>query len=168
MEEKVRPEFINYLAEKYMKSEYVIIAPYISNFSKNVKAPSLLRILGLPENKVKDSAFETLKYLNDTDQNELIDKWDLFKWRVLAFITVQDVFDSTFYDSEDHREIFHQWYFYYEAKYLLIEMILCGLSGFYISVHILERLFLEFNLLQLYYHSECREKNSFAPLKRFF
>ena len=41
MEEKIRPEFINNLAEKYMRGEYIIIAPYINDFSKNARAPSL-------------------------------------------------------------------------------------------------------------------------------
>ncbi len=95
--------------------------------------------------------------------------WLDFKWKLSAFYTVQDVFDAPLYKLQDEKSLFHQWYFYYESKYLLIETIMCGLNGFTTaSIDLLLRLFLEFNILQTYFYRKLKESQDYGLLENYF
>lgn len=129
--------------------------------------PDLVAILGLEKNHLSDIATETLDILEN--ESEIFPDWNILKKKVSAFLTLQDVFDGTLFPPDnDQKLIFHQWYFYYEAKYILTEWVLLGLNGFSVGSASIARLFIEFCMLQNYYFRETRKHRSFAPLLNFF
>jgi len=94
--------------------------------------------------------------------------WLDFRWKVAAFISVQDAFDSPLFESKDTpMSMFYLWYFYCESRYLLTESIICGLNGTYVASKAVLRTFLEFNLLQLYFYNVSHETQSYAALDDF-
>jgi len=60
------------------------------------------------------------------------------------------------------------YYFYYESKLILIETIMASLNGLHIANTHLFRTFIEFTLLQNYFHNKMVEKNNFDLLKNYF
>ena len=92
-----------------------------------------------------------------------------FKWRLSAYVAIQDIFDSPILENmDDPLSMFHIWYFYYESKYILIESILSGFYGLYLSSEVLSRLFIEFNILQNYFYRRITLENNFIALKKYF
>lgn len=94
--------------------------------------------------------------------------WTDLKWKLTAFTYIQDIFDAVLRDGDDARALFRQYYFYFESQRLLSESILCGLNGFYAAAQALLRPFLEFSLLQNYYHRALRESHSYGVLEQYF
>ena len=131
--------------------------------------PSLLKILPLNEKLLSTYAVKTIDYLEKerTEEDTLI-KYSDFKWSVLAFFTIQDIFEAFLFEESALKNMFHQWYFYYESKYLFVELILCWLNGFYKAESSLLRSFTEFNLLQLYFYRITKGTQSYKTLNQYF
>lgn len=131
--------------------------------------PLLKQILGLNNRALSSSATRVLNLLEEEgiDKESTLTFVD-FKWKLMAFLAIQDVLDGRVYEGNSENNMFRQWYFYFESKYILIELILCNLNGFYVSSTALLRHFTEFNLLQNYYHRMSRETSSFALLEDYF
>ncbi len=128
---------------------------------------SILESLEIEETILSNTAKEALEALEVASAAPDSD-WLDFKWKLMAFTYVQDIFDSPLYAGDDIRTIFHQYYFYYESLNILTESVLCGLNGFYTAAYALLRLFLEFSLLQNYYYRITNETPSYHALERYF
>ena len=124
---------------------------YYPNIDALVTPGPLIRLIGLKNDDLSDRERNVLSLIENTEDSDNNKNYSDFKWRVLAFLSVQDVFDAPLAKGHDILSLFRQWYFYYESKYVLIEAILCGLNGFLASMGTLLRLFIEFNLLQNFY-----------------
>ncbi|MDA8088840.1 MAG: hypothetical protein M0Z61_01260 [Nitrospiraceae bacterium] len=163
-------EFEKQLFEKTAKP--LTISSNYTIFSGNIaalKSPgSLPLLLSLDKEILSNREIEVLKILDGRmDQAESDEKYIDFKWKLLAFFTIQDVFEAPFLKGDYQDSIFRQWYFYYESKYILTEAILCGLNGFRSSIGPLLRLFLEFNLIQNYYYRNINDTRSYRVLENY-
>jgi len=128
------------------------------------KPPKLTTILSINDDDLSAIAKNTLDYLEKTDTQS---EFDSFKWKVLGYITIQDIFDAKIINNDFEANMFEQWYFYYESKYILNEAILAGLNGFYAASSMLVRLFYEFNLLQLYSFRNINKNQNYFVLENF-
>ena len=115
---------------------------------------------------VSNLALSTIELIEATTAQS--NDWVDFKWKLAAFTNLVDVFDSRLYENTEPEDIFQLWYFYFEGKYSLTESILCGLNGYYAGSKALLRVFLEFNLLQLYYVNVTKGQQAHRPLRRYF
>jgi hypothetical protein len=88
--------------------------------------------------------------------------------KLKAFDEIQDFFDCPIYPDATFVNIFQIWYFYYEARALLAEVIVAGFNGLYSASTAVLRLFLEFSLLQLYFYRICESQNSYQSLETYF
>lgn len=95
-------------------------------------------------------------------------QWLELKWKLTAFLYVQDIFDTPLFEGGDGRSLFHQYYFYHESHHILAESVLCGLNGFDTAATALLRLFLEFTVLQNYYYRLINKSRSYVALEEYF
>ncbi len=125
--------------------------------------PLLTTLLGKEElSDVAKLAVEALETINE-ESNE----WMSFKWRLWAFIEMQDIFDVPIHLDATRNNLFQGLYFYYESLFLLRESICVGLNGFYNSSQNSLRSFLEFNVLQNYHNNIRSKSSSYSPLNEF-
>lgn len=167
-EEAAQPQFFKKLVDEFGKPREFRASYRLPKVPGVVNDPnSLLGSLELDAKVLSPVAKETLDALEapDTQHRE---KWVEFEWKLDAFNHLQDIFDAALLESEDLQTIFHQYYFYYESRYILTESILCGLNGFYIAAHALLRPFLEFSLLQNYYYRLTDLTRSYKDLEKYF
>ncbi len=129
---------------------------------------SILDVLELKADDLSQTAREALEALESSSAAG--DDFSDLKWKLTAFIHIQDVFDSPFFDSLDRDPLlmFQQYYFYYESLRILRESVLCGLNGFAVAANALLRPFLEFSLLQNYFYRTVAENGSFGELAQYF
>ena len=142
---------------------------YTTDVSKYTNPRGLLEILGLDREVLSDTAQRMVDFLDhpESPDSDVAKRYALFKWRLTAFMHVQDVFDARCYGdirSHDWLSAFSQWYFYYESKYVLVESILCGLNGLQAASNALQRLFLEFSVRQGYFYRAIEKRDSYRPL----
>jgi hypothetical protein len=128
----------------------------------------LKQILGLDDDFFSDRETKVLAILENEAEGYGGTRYSQFKWEVFAFLSVQDIFDAPLARGNDLLSLFHQWYFYYESKYRLIETILCGINGFMGAMGSLLRLFLEFNLLQHFFLRNINNTSSFQVLEDYY
>ncbi len=95
-------------------------------------------------------------------------EWSAFKWKLAAFLHIQDIFDAPLYDQADPSALFSQYYFYYESRNVLSESFLCGLNGYTIGASALLRVFIEFSLLQTYFYRLINKSRSYRCLDQYF
>jgi hypothetical protein len=146
-----------------MTSTYIFLKDVTS-----IKSPgSLPFLLGIDKRAFSNRENDVLKLLED-EKHADTEKYVDFKWKILAFLTIQDIFDAPLFKGDDLKSLFQQWYFYYESKYVLTEMVLCGLNGFHGSMGLLLRLFLEFNIIQNYYYRNINDIQSYRILENYF
>lgn len=128
---------------------------------------NILLLLGLDRNSLPNTVLETVDFLEKGENYDPSDYIDL-KWKLSAFLNMQDIFDHPFYIGTDPLTCMHLWYFYFESKFILIESFLSGLCGFYLSSKILMRLFIEFNVAQNYYYRTITKDSSYSCLDKYF
>lgn len=129
----------------------------------------LKNILDLGEAELSPVAQRTLEALEDKSLDPSVRAhWATFKWRALAFVNIQDVFSTFFYDSGDLAVSMRLWYFYFESLHLVREALLCDLNGFYAASGALLRPMLEFTILQNYHHRRANSARSFHELEEYF
>lgn len=162
--------FLKSLVEKYIKPKQVCFFYHYFDPSDALNHPlKLVEILGISKERLSQTAQNILKIMEEEEpQSDIKDRYKDFEWKLTAFTYLQDVFDSQLFPSKSILNIFHIWYFYYESKYVLIELIMCWLNGFYNAANQLLRLFIEFNLLQNYYYRLIHKEQSFNSLERYF
>ncbi len=127
---------------------------------------SLHTILCLEKKHLSETASNSLEILEH--EGNFKPSWIDLKWKLSAYLAVQDVFPSPIIRSRNDLTLFRQWYFYYEAKYILIEAILSGLNGFHAALGLLLRLFLEFSLLQNHLYRKICENNDYSVIDDYF
>lgn len=132
---------------------------YILNNDDPSNPGNFNNIIGIDDIHLSDVSKKSLEILENN--NKINDFWVDLKWKVLAYLTVQDLFDTPNFDIENTSTIFTQWYYYYEAKYILIEALLSGLNGFFSSVGMLLRLFLEFSMLQNFSYLKIKNNRNY-------
>jgi len=140
---------------------------YYPDIDSRADPGPLIRLLGVGDGFLSDREAQTLSFLEENSNTQPDRHYSEFKWRVLTFLSVQDIFDAPLLAGTDLRSLFRQWYFYYESKYLLIETILCSLNGFVGAQGSLLRLYLEFNLLQNYFFRNINNQRSYELLKNY-
>jgi hypothetical protein len=162
-------DFRKALFDRAMASPgFAVYCSYYSDIDSLDDPGPLTRILGLEGDFFSDREARVLNILENDSNTDIRRLYSRFKWRVLAFLSIQDVFDAPLADGRDLLSIFRQWYFYCESKYLLIETILCGLNGFMGAIGSLLRLFLEFNLLQNYFYRNIGVTSSYESLENYY
>ncbi len=102
---------------------------YYMNIDDVSDPDRLATILGIDDGFLSDRERKVLSFLEGNKRRRPDTSYSEFKWKVVAFLSVQDIFDAPLVLGSDLRSLFRQWYFYYEAKFLLVETILCGLNG---------------------------------------
>lgn len=140
---------------------------YYKDISAFTEAGDILSILGLDRNLLPSSVLEIIDFLekgNGYDSSNYLD----LKWKLSAFLNIQDIFDHPIYENEDMFTSFHLWYFYFESKYILIESFLSGLNGLYLSSKVLLRLFIEFNITQNYYYRMIMKTGNYQCVNKYF
>jgi len=134
---------------------------------KGLKEPGdLKRIFCIEDEHLSEVATKSLKILEE--EKAFSSYWTDLKWKLLAYLTIQDLFSVPVFKSHYNMAFFRQWYFYYEAKYILIEAVLSGLNGFSVSIGLLMRLFLEFSLLQNYSFLKIQYLRSYSVIEDYF
>src|SRR5690349_4482318 len=128
---------------------------------------SVLDALGLEKGDLSNTASAALEAIEESVQDSPSDWLDL-RWKLSAFLHLQDVFDAVLQELKEDRVLFQQYYFYYESRVLLAECMLAGLNGLYMASDALLRPFLEFSLLQNYYYRVMRGSGSYAAIEKFF
>lgn len=163
-------DLIDRLAEKSLFGKRVIsYYHHVNDVNKYNEPMDLLKILSLPDDYLSGKANEIYTSFESKKFNikSIEDNYNDFKWKITAFVNIQDIFDAPIFDAGNILNVFHLWYFYYESKYILIESIVSGLNGLYIASDLLLRLFLEFSLLQNYYYRICNDKRNYNELEKF-
>lgn len=167
MTKEEREKFAEDLLHKRQnRSHTVRMRHYIGDQANDIE--SLLEILSLDQSNLTDEGRKLLDYLESTpkeNQTPTIN-YEQFKWKLLAFISIQDTFNTTIYD-DDYHLMLQQHYFYYESKYNLTECIIAGLNGLHLASKQLLRNVIEFNLLQLHFSNECKRVQSYKPFKDY-
>jgi hypothetical protein len=161
--------FFTELMAKSMEPKVLKTSVRVVSDATTLEEPDpLMVILGLEEIVMSEEALRTLdafeKGRDDTTQTAA---WNDFKWKLTAFVEIQDIFDARLMKGL-HLNAFHLWYFYFESKRLLEEAVICGFNGLYAASNALLRLFLEFNILQNYYYRAVTGGNSYEPLEKYF
>lgn len=161
-------DFLKELFDKALAPPKIsALCVYYSDIDSRSDPGPLKRILGLDDDFFSDRETRVLAILENEHEADRSKTYSQFKWKVFAFLSVQDVFDAPLVQGNDLLSLFRQWYFYYESKYLLIESILCGLNGFMGAVGSLLRLFLEFNLLQHFFFRNIDNTSSYQVLEDY-
>jgi hypothetical protein len=127
----------------------------------------VLTALGIKKDAISDTARKALDAIEELTR-DADSHWIDFRWKLTAFVDLQDIFDATILESGDLEVWFQQYYFYYESSIILAEHVLSGLNGQYIASNALLRPFLEFTLLQNYYYRVSRNIGSYSPIEDYF
>jgi hypothetical protein len=153
-----------------VQNPFFIPASYTSyqNIDALVTPGLLTRIIGFKNDQISDRERNVLSLIENKEHSDICNNYSDFKWQVLAFLSVQDIFDAPLVKGHDFLSLFRQWYFYYESKYVLTEAILCGLNGFFASMGSLLRLFIEFSLLQNFFYRNIDNTLSYEVLEQYY
>ena len=139
-DKKINP-FLDKLMNQSKKwKELSALYPHIENINNYNDPPAVFEILNFNIDNQSNAVKDTIELL-ETEQ-EFQPDFTNFKWKIYAFIFLQDIFDSAIFETNYQDHIFQQWYFYYESKYLLTEILLAGFNGFYAASDSLIRVFL--------------------------
>ncbi len=152
-----------------LRSEAAEGARYVSHYSAAQDTPPGVRAtLRLEDEYLSETAKLTLEALESNPESGGDNStWIDFKWKLAAFHNIQDAFAPFVYGGGSHLNMFHLWYFYYESKYILAELVLCGLNGYSSASNALSRLFLEFNAMQNYYYRRVNAESSFRAVAEY-
>jgi hypothetical protein len=125
---------------------------------------TLFNLLSLDKSMLTEDGKHILDYLeNKKEESTSYFSYENFKWKLLAFLSLQDIFGMPMHTGSNQQNIFQLRYFYYESKYILIESILGSLNGLHIINKQALRNFLEFNLLQNYFFNVTEKAQSLRP-----
>lgn len=126
------------------------------------KPDSLFSLLSLDTSLLTEDGRQILEYLENRQEEPTSHfGYDQFKWKVEAFLCLQDIFSMPVLTGGNAGNLFQIQYFYYESKYVLTECILGGLNGQHIINKQGLRNFLEFNLLQNYFFAITQDAGSY-------
>lgn len=167
--ESIQPDLMDKLVAEMQGGRRTQATYRLVHDLDNWPLPSLDRILGVQAEDLTKRATDILRFFEGRARSEKrFAEWQDFKWKVTAFIEIQDVFGTPIYPASSILNLFHFWYLYFESRNLLVESVLCGLHGSYAASDAVLRPFLEFSVLQLYYRNVCDASSSFEPLENYF
>lgn len=167
MTEEEQQQYIESLWKRASQGGHSVYMRYYKD-GKPTEIDRLFQLLSLHDGQLTEDGNKALNYLESQNEaNEKYFTFEKFKWKVLAFLSIQDCFDMILHDEYNDRNIFQSKYFYYESKYVLIESILSGLNGLHIASKQLLRGFLEFNLLQNYFNNIIFKEHSFRVFNQY-
>jgi hypothetical protein len=167
MDEAERNEFTKELAEKKMNFNLPVFVTYYTD-ENEMKSPTLAQLLGFGESHLTVSGSKALRFLEFEKRSDSVFSFDAFKWKLHAFLSLQDLVFPPVFEDAPWKVIFQMKYFYYESKYILTESILSSLNGLHIGNNHLLRLFIEFNLLQLYFINKTKKESSYQGINEYF
>jgi len=125
-----------------------------------------LDALEINHDVLSDKALAALEAIEEVVKDSPAE-WMDFRWKLSAFLHLQDILDAPLYEAKELKIFFEQYYFYYESRTLLAESFLAVLNGLYTASDALLRPFLEFSLLQNYYYRVSRDSRDYAAFEKF-
>ena len=171
MDKEEREIFLKNLLKKKNEHKVLVFLKYYKD-DIDMEPDTLMNMLSLDESLLNEGGKILVQYLENLPQEEKqLISYNNFKWKLSAFLSIQDVFDMKIQPDLSHinqEYLFQLRYFYYESKYILTESIITGLNGSHIGNKHLMRSFLEFNLLQNYFTRENERRQSFKPVNDYF
>lgn len=145
-----------------------VVGVFLKDARTELDPGPLPGLMGLTSEALSPAAENSLTAIEAIGSDETKTLWSAFKWRVLAFFSIQDAFQIHVYEDSSPEDWFRAWYFYFESKHLLVEAICCGLNGLHSATTPLLRLFLEFSLTQGYFLRLGESTGRHNELKRWF
>ncbi len=133
-----------------------------------MQSPLLIQLLGIDESELSANGKRVLEFLQAQKEGSSVFNFESFKWKVHAFISLQDILFPPYFEGTHWDVILQIRYFYYESKYVLAESIHASLNGMHIGNSQLLRLFIEFNLLQVYYINKGIKEQSYHSFNEYF
>jgi hypothetical protein len=96
--------------------------------------PNLLDLLMMDNSLLTEDGKKAVDYLESISEpvNQQF-TFQRFKWRVMAFLSVQDLLTTPLFSDTTDAGILQIKYFYYESKYILMEIIASRLNGLHIA-----------------------------------
>lgn len=170
MDSKTRESFIDNLLNKQRQHHVMTYIKYFDD-EDNMIPDTLLNLLSSNEHMLNEGGKTLIKYLENSPAETSELSYENFKWKLTAFLSIQDVFDMKGQPdvaSINQQNLLKLRYFYYESKYILTESIISSLNGSHIGNKHLMRTFLEFNLMQNYFIRENDRRGSFKPINDYF
>lgn len=132
------------------------------------KPDSLFNLLSLDRSCLTEDGHQILEYLENKEEDSTsYCQYRQFKWKVEAFLSLQDIFSLPMVTGGTSETLFQIMYYYYESKYLLTESIIGGLNGLHIVNKQALRSFLEFNLLQNYFFAMTRNACTYQSFTEY-
>jgi hypothetical protein len=167
MTENERNALLEELSNKKMSFSIPSFVAYYLD-EQEMQSPSLVQLLGIDESELTLNGNRVLQFLESEKESSPIFNFEIFKWKVHAFLSIQDLLFPQIFDGVNWDIILKIRYFYYESKYVLLESIHSSLNGMYIGNNQLLRLFIEFNLLQVYYLNKGIREQSYSSFSEYF
>ena len=166
---KQQQEFFQKLMNRKNNTSFeTFVYRYLKDDKKNLRLPGLTQLLLIDNSLLTEDGKEAINYLESLIEPEgQIFSFSKFKWKILAFLAVQDLLTTPIYEGGIISSILQQKYFYYESKYILLEVIISSLNGLHIGNKQLMRNFLEFNMLQCYFINKINKEKSFQSFNEY-
>lgn len=154
----------------YNDQETNVIGGFATSITEKSEIHSvpLASILNLDSSKFSEEAKIIIDSLENDPDFPFFEEYQSLKWKIISLITIQDVFPGTIYSDFDQETWAARTYFYYEGLHLLREYFYCGFNNYLSASEHLLRTFIEFNIKQNYFDHICYQRNSYAPLKKYF
>lgn len=167
MKEEEKQSLFEDLMKKKMNFGLLsFVAHYMSD--TEMQSPSLAELLGIDETELTVNGKRVLQFLETEKSESTTFNFEDFKWKVHAFLSIQDLLFPQIFDETHWDVILQIRYFYYESKYVLTESIHSSLNGMHVGNNHLLRLFIEFNLLQVYYIKKGIKERSYNSFTEYF
>lgn len=168
MTEEEQHQFLQRLAYKKDNPSFGIYAYRHLSGGDDLYSVSLANLLMIDASLLTEDGKEALSYMESLcELREQSFSFERFKWKVTAFLAVQDLLSTPVFHDTTNAAILQLKYFYYESKYILTEVIVSSLNGLHIANKQLMRNFLEFNLLQCYFINRIKKEYSFQSFNEF-
>jgi hypothetical protein len=167
MTKEEQQAYINKLGERKAKNSFE--STYIMFVNKEGMEPyELFNVLTLDKSLLNRDGIDAIEYLESLDEtDEEMFSFRKFKWKIMAFLSVQDLLNVPVFGENAINVLLKMKYFYYESKYILSEVILASLNGLHIGNKQLLRNFLEFNLQQCYFINRVYKDNSYQAFEEY-
>lgn len=158
-------EFIEQLLKSDNDLQLTVTFHVVGN-DESLQRLGLCDILGLDKERINKTGQKIIEVL-EHDKDIPKDLYNSLKWKILAFLTIQDAFRGIVHTTGEVNSLFYKSYFYYESIHILREFFYCGFNNFQVAAEHLLRTIVEFSIKQNYFDSLCMQQGSFAPLEKY-
>lgn len=133
MADKDLHPLIERLINRQRTKQLAVFVQYFTDDAPQAPQP-LFNLLMLPKEVLNAEGAELLRYLEEQRENASeAFTFERFKWKIAAFLCLQDVMHSPYYPDMLNKHLLQYKYFYYESKYILTESIVAGLNGLHVA-----------------------------------